>query len=593
MQKAISTQRPGFRRSALALASAVLFGATGAVHAFELGAGPDWKVNFDNTILYNLGLRAQNVDSRLGNNPVLTESDHRFPKRGDVVTNRLSVLSEFDAVYQKRLGVRVSASLWKDAAYDDSTRPTPWTALGLPSNYINGQYSRDARHNHVEGGELLDAFVFTNFDLNNRPASLKIGKMTQFWGNALFFGGAGVSYSQAGNDVVKQMTAPGTLAKELAMPRGQINFSTQLNDQWQFGAQYFLQWQADRMPAGGTYLGMADFLFEGPDQMAVTALSAPFQAIPRSGSAMPKDINDNFGLQAKWSPGWLDGTMGFYLRQFDETAAWDPMLPGMFNPQFNPTNPAFGPPAFPTSYRFSYPTKTRMLAWSLDKQIGGASVGMEVSYRKNTGLNTFGTFDPINNLDGSKGARGDTLNVVANALSILDRSSWYNTGTLLGEIAVIHKLRVTDQAQAYKGKGTAACDAYVANSTSGQLTSGGIDTGCSTNTAVVVAGMFEPQWLQAMPGWDLSMPIFGMYGLSGNAASNGIPVKQGDLMYGIGVKAVMNSRHNFTLQYNGYKGKTPATVSAGPLGSIYSAAGNNMYRYNDRSWLSFTFSTTF
>lgn len=591
MQKKSSRKSVVFRRSALALASAGLCVATGAAHAFQIETDPDWKVNFDTTVQYNLGVRAKDVDPRLGNNPVLTESEHRFAGRGDVVTNRLAITPEFDAVYQKRFGVRLSASVWKDFAYDESTRSTPWSALGLPSNYINGRYSSSVERYQVEGGELMDAFVFANFDLNDRPASIKLGKMTQYWGNSLFFSGAGVSYSQAATNALKQLTAPGTQAKDLVMPRGQINFSTQLSDEWQLGGQYFLQWQADRMPAGGTYLGMADFLFEGPDQMAVAALQPPHMPLPRSATAKPKNVNDNFGLQARWSPQWLDGTMGFYYRQFDETAPWDPMLPGMFNPHFDPANPAFGPAAFPTGYRFAYPQQTKMLAWSLDKQIGGASVGMEVSYRKNTGLNTLTTFDPINNLDGSRGARGDTLNVVANALSILDRSPWYDTGTLLGEIAVVHKLKVTEQAQAYKGKGTPACTAFATQD--GAMSASGNYTGCSTNTAVAVAGVFEPQWLQAVPGWDLSLPMFGMYGLSGNAASNGMSVKQGDLMYGIGVKGVLNSRHNFTLQYNGFKGKTPDMVNMGPMGMVYSAAGNSMYRYNDRNWLSFTYSTTF
>jgi hypothetical protein len=235
-------------------------------------------------------------------------------------------------------------------------------------------------------------------------------------------------------------------------------------------------------------------------------------------------------------------------------------------------------------------------------------VGLEVSYRKNTGLNTNGSIPSATDPDMSRGARGDTLNIVANALSILDRTALYNTGTALAEIAIVHKVKVTDEAARYQGEGTAACDAAAQQA---GVASGGRYTGCSTNTAVVVGGMFEPQWLQALPGWDLSAPLFGMYGLYGNAASNGVPVKQGDLLYGLGFKAVLQQRYNFTLQYNGYHGRATGETNASavlnqgsggqfplmpngtPGFATYYATGNNMYRLNDRNWISFTFTTTF
>jgi hypothetical protein len=602
MQKAISLPQGGLRRNALALASATLLGATGSVHAFQIEAGPDWRVNFDNTVLYNLGSRMRSVDPRIGSDPTLQESDYRFPDRGDIVTNRISLLSEFDAVYQRNFGFRVSASGWKDFAYDDKPRQNPnyyvpaipniFPGAPYPTNYNNGEYSSYTKRYQVQGGELLDAFVFANFDLGGRPATLRFGKLAQFWGNALFFSSAGISFSQSASDNIKQLTAPGTQAKELAMPRAQINFSTQLTNDLQMGAQYFLQWQADRFPSGGTFLAPAtDFLFEGPDRFGLmdtlTALGVP-GAVPitRAASTRPGNVNGNFGLQAKWSPAALDGTLGFYYRQFDETTPWNPIF-GMAMTQ---TGPSF-------YYRLAYPEKVKMLAVSLDKQIGGASVGLEMSYRKGTGLNTNGAVPLLTtqapsatDFDSIRGARGDTLNFVANALSLLDRTALYNTGTALAEIAVIHKLKVTDQADRYQGEGTAACDAAAAQA--GVTTGGGRYTGCSSDTAVVIGGMFEPQWLQALPGWDLSAPMFGMYGLHGNAASNGVAVKQGDLMYGLGFKAVLQQRYNFTLQYNGYHGRTTGT-SATPAGAEFYATGNNLYRFNDRGWLSFTFSSTF
>jgi Protein of unknown function (DUF1302) len=603
-QKSTARHAAVFRRGAVALASAALFGATGAAHAFQLDFGPDsdWKGNFDNTVQYVYGVRAGGVDPKIGNNPAYAESDYRFPNKGDVVTNRLSLLSEFDAVYKGRAGVRLSASLWKDAAYNDTAKTNPGWAIapgalgpnpGTPysSNYTNSQYSSYTKRWQIEGGELREAFVFANFDLGERPSNLKAGRLTEYWGNSLFFSAAGIAYSQSGVDGIKALSVPGTQAKELSLPRGQISFSTQVADEVQFGAQYFVESQQDRMPSGGTYLGLADFLFEGPDS------SFAFGGAPRMSSGKPKDINDNFGLQLKWSPQWLAGTLGAYYRQFDETAS---------------AGPLFGIPVIggvPTlAYALAYPEKTKLVGFSLDKQILGASVGVEVTYRQNTALNTSagaligaaqaaaagGNFYAP---DSSLVARGDTLNVVVNAVSVLDRTPLYNTGNLVAELGMVKKLRVTSNEAFYNGEGTAAC-------IGAGLPAGAADgrnTGCSSDTAFMVAGLFEPQWLQVFPGVDLSAPLYAMYGLSGNAASNGISVKEGDLMYAVGVKALVKQRYNFTLQYNGYDGRSVGTTNYGAAGGVpnvpgvanYSAAGNNLFQFKDRNWLSFTFAATF
>ena len=79
----------------------------------------DWTVNFDNSIAYSMGFRAQSQNSKILNHPVFYSGDEKFPDRGDIVTNRISDLMEFQAVYKGDAGIRVSGSGWKDFAYDD------------------------------------------------------------------------------------------------------------------------------------------------------------------------------------------------------------------------------------------------------------------------------------------------------------------------------------------------------------------------------------------------------------------------------------------------------------------------------------------
>src|SRR5205823_7991 len=55
---------------------------------------------WDNTVRYNLGVRAQHKNDQILGNPNFDDGDRNF-SNGSIVTNRLDLLSEFDFVYQK------------------------------------------------------------------------------------------------------------------------------------------------------------------------------------------------------------------------------------------------------------------------------------------------------------------------------------------------------------------------------------------------------------------------------------------------------------------------------------------------------------
>jgi len=63
------------------------------------------------------------------------------------------------------------------------------TNPAFPSSFLtypSGRYSGTTRKYHIQGGELLDAFVFANHRLGEVPVYFKAGRFTQQWGNALF-----------------------------------------------------------------------------------------------------------------------------------------------------------------------------------------------------------------------------------------------------------------------------------------------------------------------------------------------------------------------------------------------------------------------
>jgi hypothetical protein len=565
MQNPKSARMTG-RVTVFSAAACMLFAYATAANAFQFTTDPDWEIHWDNTVAYNLGLRAQGINDSIGNNPLFSESDYKFRHAGDVVTNRVSDLSEFDAVFRNEYGIRVSASFWKDFAYGggvanhpgDAAPGIPYSALG---SYAGNQFGSYTQRYYQQGGELLDAFVFKNLQINGQPASVKVGRLTQYWGNALIFGTQGINYGQNASDGIQGVATPGTQAKQLAIPRGQILFETQLTQTTSVAAQYFFEYAASRFPEGGTYLGTAGFLFNGPNQL--------LGSIPRGDDIKPTNgFHNDYGIKFAWTPTWLSGgTMGFYYRNLTETDPW--VLVGV--------NPATGAP----NYHLAYGSNVHLYGFSLDQPIGDYSTGLEVSYRQHTALNS-GQGPLPNDLSGQQGARGDTLNVIANVLAGLKRSPFWDTGTALAEVAFTQRIKTTSNAALYNGVGNAAVCPTASKW-----------SGCSTNNSVAVALQFDPQWLQVMPGVDLDMPVFVEYGVFGNTPSlNG--TFQGELIYTVGLHALIQQKYNLTLQYNGFHAHTSGGMTSfGPGGPSYYAGGNGPFFYNDKGWVSLTFSAQF
>jgi Protein of unknown function (DUF1302) len=543
-----------------------LTGGLRSVQAVELPLDPDWVVNWDNTVTYNLGMRAQGINPGIGNNPVFAESDYKFAHAGDIVTNRISNLSEFDAVYEDKYGFRVSASIFKDFAYDSNVNTNPGNfAPGVPYSslfsYANNRFTSYTTRYYEQGIQLLDAFTFGRFDIGGHSTTVKVGQLTEFWGNALFFGALGISYSQNAADNIKGSSQPGSLAKELALPRPQVLVSTQVTPTFTLEGQYLFEQVHNLNPEGGTYLGTAGFLFNGPQFVG--------GSIPRGPDFAPSNTNPNYGFKASWSPDWLRGTIDAYYRRFDEVQPWAPLFG---------ESPATGS----TNYHLAYAPDVHLYGLSLEKQIGNYSTGFEVSYRQHTALNSASGPLP-GDLAGSAGARGDTINVIANVIAGLTRTPLWQTGSVTAEIAATHLTSITSNGALYNGTGNPlGCP------------TGNKWDGCSTRNSVSVAALFDPTWLQVFPNVDIDMPLFVEYGVYGNTASLGNSVNQGAIIYTAGVHALIKNKYNVTLQYNGYHahtngGTTPVNGGA----ASYYTSGNGTFFYNDRGWVSLTFQAAF
>src|SRR5206468_5668803 len=179
------TTSPRFNRNAVALVAALAAGGAQAV-GIDLG-DPDWALRFDNTVKGGLMARTQNADPALVDSfrllvPGVPASafpqalnfnagDDNFRKRG-LVSKRLDLLSEFDAIYRRDYGLRLSAAAWYDAAYRGTTNATDPANGQTPTD----EFPERTRKLAGRKAEVLDAFVFGGFDLGEgRKLTARLG----------------------------------------------------------------------------------------------------------------------------------------------------------------------------------------------------------------------------------------------------------------------------------------------------------------------------------------------------------------------------------------------------------------------------------
>jgi hypothetical protein len=537
---------PHLRQGLLASAIMAGLGIT-PVHAFEIDTGdPDLAVRFDNTVKMNYAQRVESADPRLSHSWNNNDGDRNF-RAGSPVSERVDVLSEMDVVYKQTSGFRLSSNTWYDHAYDNvgsDNASTNQLHDGKPDSDRLSSYAN--RYYNGPSAELLDAFVFTSMEIGDESLlSAKLGKHTQYWGESILSLAHGNNYGQSGLDLSKALAVPGTEAKELFIPRSQLSTSLTLNSELTLAAQYFLNWNAARLPESGTYLGFNDSLQSGGDLSAIGAVN------PRFGTPGPLGANQylrlseghtytpsnsgDYGLMAKWSPEWLDGTLGFYYRKTSD------ILP---NVVLQPT--AVGAAQLLSgnigSYNQFYVDDIDVYGVSLSKSIEGVSVGLDVNYRHNMPLSSVAaTVSPaagaaglpgfISSFNGENGvARGNTVHAVLNGLTTFAKTPVWDSSTLLMELAYSRWLSVTENEQLFKGD-----DWYR-----------GADKVTKDN--YVLGVNFTPTWYQVFPGVDMYLPAAVSVGLKGESSVQ-LGGNEGAGNYSIGVGMDIRNQYRFDLKY--------------------------------------------
>jgi hypothetical protein len=590
------------RSASIAGIAVALLAPSAAARAAEIATRvPGLEVRLDNTLRYNVGLRTDPVDPRLGANPVFTAGENSV-RQGGLSTNRLDLLTELDLSFEGRLGGRLSAAGWYDQAYQDGAAARG-PAVASPGTYVGDSYSDyTLRRYRGPWGEVLDAFAFARLQAGTVPLTVKAGRHTVYWGESLMLAGAvhGVSYSQMPLDLQKGFATPGVEAKELFRPLGSVSAQAQLTPALSLAAQWFFEWQPYVYPEGGTFLGGADFAFRGPDGVFRPPPPPPAPGgaafLENGGASEPREVGE-WGVALRARPEWLDGAVGLYYRRFTDKLGALLVVdhPGGVGP-LSPALPA------PFQYRQYYGEGVDLVGVSLAKQVLGVSVGAEASWRHRMPLLSqmlgfavprTGTADPLLFPSGapeltgnSYQARGDTLHAVANAVGVLSGSRAFDSASWALELTYSRWLRVTDNRDMFFAEGFGVCRGDPALAAGVPPLAKDAGDGCATRDHLAVGAGFTPTWFRAVRGVDLLAPLAASWTVHGNSPV-ALGGNEGSGTWSVGVGADVRNRYRLDLRYVDFFGRTRDN------GTMVTSANGQLALLKSRASVTLTAKATF
>lgn len=540
--------------------------AVGHARAIEIDIGdPDWAVRLDNTVKGSVAYRTQDAK------PALVDSFRQVPtgapppappffafaqalnfnagddnfRNNGFVSERVDWLGEFDAVYQRRYGMRVSAAAWYDFAYQRTTDAVEHTNGQSPYNEF-ASYTRDLAGQHID---LLDAFVFGGLEVGEGvKLTARLGQYAQQWGESLFFGDNAVARAQGAIDILKLVQSPNAQFKEILRPTPQIGANLQINADVSVGAYYQFQWIEDRLPPAGSYFSNANVPWGSTLPQFVAIPSGPIagQYILQPGSDVEPKNSGQFGVQLKWRLGETD--LGLYYARFHDKN-------GQLYGNLNVVNPQA------SSWYYVFPEDIKVLGASATHSLGDFNVAIEGSVRDDMPLRSTNMLYPGAFASAPQFATGRTAHLNVSTLATFGPSFLARESSLVAEFAWNRVLSTNDPDQ--------------------QLDAG------RTRDASALQVIFTPTYRQLLPGLDLGVPMGVRYSLSGCSSITAWDCK-GNGYFTLGLDGNVNNLWQFALAYQGFFGSAIPYVDYSPLlvgGSAIYGQGNSL---RDRNNITFT-----
>lgn len=379
------------------LAAAIAVGFASPVSAFSFNVG-DVDGAFDTRVTAAVGWRTQSQDKDLigqGNLDGVSAGD----TVGASTTNYDDGNLNFDRGETYSQIIRGSSELYLNqdfrGQYLDRVGGFARGRYWYDFRIKNRNFERDGREtisedgkDNAAGGELLDAYVWTDWFVNNVPVSLRYGRQVFNWGESTFIQG-GIN---ASNPIdVGAIRSPGAELREALLPIEAFYASAGVTENLTVEGYLQFDWEPIRPDDCGTFFSDVDFAADGcgpvygngtiseaQADMIDADPSLPATRLEREGDRRP-DGEDQYGVGLQYYAAGLGETeFGLYHIRYHSRL---PYTSGFVNN--NPPGEPNDPQDLP-NYFVEYPEGIKMYGVSLNTNLpGGWSLGAEYSFREN------------------------------------------------------------------------------------------------------------------------------------------------------------------------------------------------------------------
>ena len=292
-------------------------------------------------------------------------------------------------------GAFMRIKYWYDKELDDEKRYHGHSSNGyIVNTKLNDQDFAD--FSKFKGIQLLDAYLYAQFDIGPMPIDLRLGRQVISWGESTFIQGG---ISSVNPFDVSAFRRPGAELKEGLLPVGMLYLNLGLTENLSLETFYQYQWEKTQIDGCGTYFSGADFAADGcnavtvkiPDQKALPAGLAAF----RRADVEPDD-GGQYGIALRYyAPALNDTEFGLYYLNIHSRVPMINAVRTGIPGKFGITAPIFVPRSLDSSpgqamstlnpaYQIEFPEDLKYYGLSFATNIGGLALSGEVSYKPDT-----------------------------------------------------------------------------------------------------------------------------------------------------------------------------------------------------------------
>ena len=215
--------------------------------------------SIDSTVSYGQLWRVQGQDKT--NNDINTNDGNRNFDTG-LVSEVFKITSDMEVTYQN-YGAFVRGTAFYDTQimdkrndYYDANNPVQPTQNFPRDN----SFTYETRHKAGRNAQILDAYIYGNWDVMDKPVSARVGRQVFNWGEGLFYRG-GVNTTNP-VDAAK-FRLPGSEVKEVLVPVEAFSLNVGLTDNLSMEAFYQWNWKESAIDPVGTYFSETDLFADG------------------------------------------------------------------------------------------------------------------------------------------------------------------------------------------------------------------------------------------------------------------------------------------------------------------------------------------